>query len=141
MIHHPLFKAIEYSAESALGWLALINGGAFRDKVEYILLEEAKSAKRKLKKSAEIIEIVNVLKKLPPNQSGKIVAKTEKANTIKNQLVRVSKSLGLQNMTIKESMISCISGRIPIRTLTEQLALPLTSVKDKRDKLGQGINQ
>jgi hypothetical protein len=70
------------------------------DKVEYVSLEEAKSAKRKIKKSAVILELETILKKLPQGQSGKIIAKTEKANTIKNRLVRVSKLLGL-NITIK----------------------------------------
>ena len=71
------------------------------DKVEYISLEEAKSAKRKLKKSKVVEEVEAILKKLPQGQSGKIVAKSEKANTIKNRFVRVTKSLGMKNVTIK----------------------------------------
>jgi biotin-(acetyl-CoA carboxylase) ligase len=71
------------------------------DKVEYISLEEAKSAKRKLKKSKVVEEVETILKKLPQGQSGKIVAKSEKANTIKNRFVRVAKSLGMKDITIK----------------------------------------
>jgi hypothetical protein len=71
------------------------------DKVEYVSLEEAKSAKRKLKKSKVVEEVEMILKKLPQGQSGKIVAKSEKANTIKNRFVRVAKSLGMKDITIK----------------------------------------
>ena len=71
------------------------------DKVEYISLEEAKSAKRKLKKSKVVEEVETILKKLPQGQSGKIVAKSEKANTIKNRFVRVAKSIGMKDITIK----------------------------------------
>ena len=71
------------------------------DKVEYVPLEEAKSAKRKLKKSKVVEEVEAILKKLPQGQSGKIVAKSEKANTIKNRFVRVTKSLGMKNVKIK----------------------------------------
>jgi hypothetical protein len=88
-------------AELALTLAALINGGALMDKVEYIPLEEAKSAKRTIKKSKVIEEVEAILKKLPQGQSGKIIAKSEKANTIKNRLVRVSRSLGMKNVTIK----------------------------------------
>ena len=71
------------------------------DKVEYVSIDEAKSAKRKIKKSKLIEEVEATLKKLQAGQSGKIVAKSEKANTIRNRFLRVAKSLGMKNVAIK----------------------------------------
>ena len=71
------------------------------DKVEYVPLEEAKSAKRKIKKSKVVEEVEAILKKLPQGQSGKIVAKTEKPQTAKNRVFRVVKMLGMKNVTVK----------------------------------------
>ena len=71
------------------------------DKVEYVPIEEAQNAKRKIKKSKVVEELETVLKKLPQGQSGKIVAKTEKATTIKNRIVRVGKNLRMNNLKVK----------------------------------------
>jgi len=46
-------------------------------------------------------KIEAIIKKLPAGQSGKIVAKTEKAQTVKNRVFRVVESLGMKNVTVK----------------------------------------
>jgi hypothetical protein len=71
------------------------------DEIELVSIDEALSAKRKMKKSKVVEKIEATLKKLPTGQSGKIVAKTEKPQTVKNRIVRVAKSLGMENVTVK----------------------------------------
>ena len=71
------------------------------DEIELVPIDEALSAKRKMKKSKVVEKIEATLKKLPAGQSGKIVAKTEKPQTVKNRIVRVAKLLGMENVTIK----------------------------------------
>ncbi len=72
------------------------------DEIELVPIEEAVSAKRKVKKSKVVEKIEATLKKLPPGQAGKIVAKTEKPQTVKNRVWRVIDSLGMKNkVTVK----------------------------------------
>ena len=70
-------------------------------KVEYVSLSEAQSIKRKVQNKV-VAEYVTYLEKLPEGQAGKIIAgKDEKANTIRNRLVRAKKSLGVNDIAIK----------------------------------------
>lgn len=71
------------------------------DEIEFVAIEEALSAKRTVKKSKAVENIERALKKLPPGQSARIVAKTEKPQTIKNRVVRVVKDLGMKNIRVK----------------------------------------
>lgn len=78
-------------------------GGYDMDKLEYVPVAEAKSAKRAIKKSKVVEEVETMLKKLPLGQAGKIVAKTEKPQTIKNRVLRVGKSLQMKNLIVKRT--------------------------------------
>ena len=71
------------------------------DEIELVPIDEAIKAKRKMKRSKVIEEIEETLRKLPAGQSAKIVAKTEKAQTVKNRVFRVAKNLGMKNVTVK----------------------------------------
>ena len=71
------------------------------DEIELVPIDEALSAKRKMKKSKVVEKIEATLKKLPAGQSGKIVARTEKAQTVKNRVFRVVTNLGMKNVTVK----------------------------------------
>jgi len=71
------------------------------DEIELVPIDEALSAKRTVKKSKAVENIEKTLKKLPPGQSAKIVAKTEKAQTVKNRVVRVVRDLGMKNIRVK----------------------------------------
>lgn len=71
------------------------------DKIEFVPIKEALSAKREVKKSKVVQEVEAKLKELTPGQSGKIVAKTEKPQTVKNRVFRVVKMLGMKNVTVK----------------------------------------
>ena len=70
------------------------------DEIELVPIDEALSAKRKMKKSKAVENIERILRKLPVGQSAKIVAKTEKAQTVKNRVVRVVKNLDMKNITV-----------------------------------------
>ena len=54
------------------------------DKIELVPINEALNAKRQVKKSKVVQEVEETLKKLPEGQAGKIIAKTEKPQTVKN---------------------------------------------------------
>ena len=71
------------------------------DEIELVPIDEALSAKRTMKKSKVVESIERTLKKLPAGQSGKIVAKTEKPQTVKNRVVRVVKNLDMKNIIVK----------------------------------------
>lgn len=72
------------------------------DKIELVPINEALNAKRQVKKSKVVQEVEETLKKLPEGQAGKIVAKTEKPQTVKNRIQRVVNSLGMKKIvTVK----------------------------------------
>ena len=71
------------------------------DEIELVPIDEGLSAKREMKKSKVVEKIEATLKKLPAGQSAKIVAKSEKAQTVKNRVFRVVKNLGMKNITVK----------------------------------------
>ena len=71
------------------------------DEIELVPIDEALSAKRKVKKSKVVEKIETTLKKLPAGQSAKIVARTEKAQTVKNRVVRVVQNLDMKNIRVK----------------------------------------
>ena len=72
-------------------------------KVGYVSIEEAKTLKRSMKKSPIVEEYESLLLNLPTGQAGQIDASKEKdkANTIKNRLVRVGQSLNMTDLTVK----------------------------------------
>lgn len=74
------------------------------DKIEIVPIKEALSARRTVKKSKEVAEIEETINALSPGQSGKIVAKTEKPQTVKNRVWRVIKALGMEDeVTVKRT--------------------------------------
>lgn len=73
------------------------------DEIEIVAVEEAKLAKRKVKKSKAVQKVEDTLKKLTPEQSGKIIAKTEKPQTVKNRISRVAKALGMNDVNVKRT--------------------------------------
>ena len=73
------------------------------DKIEYVPVDEALSAKKTVKKRKTILEVENKLKKLPEGKAGKIVIKTEKPQTVKNRVLRVAKSLGMTNIKVRQA--------------------------------------
>ena len=52
-------------------------------------------------KNKVVEKIEATLKRLPSGQSAKIVAKTEKPQTVKNRVFRVAKNLDMKNVTVK----------------------------------------
>jgi len=48
-------------------------------------------------------EVEDALKRLPEGQSGKIIAKTERPQTVKNRIVRVAESLKMKNVKVKRT--------------------------------------
>jgi hypothetical protein len=73
------------------------------DKLEYIPVAEAKSARKVMKKSKVVEEVETMLKKLPAGQAGKIVANSERPQTIKNRIIRVGKSMEMKHLTVKRA--------------------------------------
>ena len=73
------------------------------DEIEFIPIQEALDAKRAVKKSKVVQEVEAKLKKLPAGQSGRIVAKSEKPQTIKNRITRVAKNLGMSDIVVKRA--------------------------------------
>ena len=73
------------------------------DQVEFIPVEEAKSYRRAMKKSKVVEHYESMLQKLPAGQAGKIVAKEEKPNTVKNRLIRVGKLIGMTDLKVKRT--------------------------------------
>ena len=71
--------------------------------IEIVSVEEAKLSKRKVKKSKAVQKVEDALTKLTSEQSGKIVAKTEKPQTIKNRISRVAKALGMNEVRVKRT--------------------------------------
>ncbi len=72
------------------------------DKIELVPINEALNAKRQVKKSKVVQEVEETLKKLPEGQAGKIIAKTEKPQTVKNRVLRIVESLGMKKIvTVK----------------------------------------
>ena len=73
------------------------------DQAEFITEEEAKSYKRVMKKSKVVEYYESMLKKLESGQAGKVVAKEEQATTIKNRVVRIAKSLDMNDLKVKRT--------------------------------------
>lgn len=74
------------------------------DKIEIVPIKEALTARRTVKKSKVVAEIEETINALNPGQSGKIVAKTEKPQTVKNRVWRVIKALGMESkVTVKRT--------------------------------------
>ena len=72
-------------------------------KVDYVPIEEAKSLKRSKKKSPIVEEYESLLLNLPEGKAGKIDAKKEKekAQTIKNRLIRIGRSLNMSDLKVR----------------------------------------
>lgn len=73
------------------------------DQVVFVSVDEAKSARRNIEKSQLIKELEVTLTKLPAGQAGKIEAKAEKAQTIRNRIVRVAKYMAMDNLRVKRA--------------------------------------
>jgi hypothetical protein len=73
------------------------------DKIEYVPVDEALSAKKTVKKQKTILEVESKLNKLPEGKAGKIVIKTEKPQTVRNRVIKVAKSLGMTDLKVKKS--------------------------------------
>lgn len=71
------------------------------DRIGFVPIEEALSAKRKVNKSKVVAEVEAKLRALNEGQAGKIVAKTEKPQTVKNRVLRVAESLKMKNVKVK----------------------------------------
>lgn len=72
-------------------------------KIDYVPIEEAKALRRSKKKSPLVEEYESLLLNLPEGKAGRIDAKKEKekAQTIKNRLVRVGKSLNMTDLRVR----------------------------------------
>jgi len=74
-------------------------------KIEYTTIEEAKALKRSKKKSPVVEEYESLLLNLPEGKAGMIDSQRakEKAQTVKNRLVRVGKSLNMTDLQVRRT--------------------------------------
>jgi hypothetical protein len=72
-------------------------------KVKNISIEQAKSMKRTMKPSAVVQEYTQILKDLPIGEAREIDSKTEKEKpaTIKNRILRLKKSLNMNDLEVR----------------------------------------
>ena len=72
-------------------------------KVEKISIAEAKATRRMVKKSPIIQEYEEILNSLKPGQAFRIDASVEKEKpqTIKNRIIRLGKSLGMDGLRVQ----------------------------------------
>ena len=72
-------------------------------KVKSISIEQAKSLKRTMKPSPVVEEYTQILRDLPAGEAREIDARTEKekANTIKNRILRVKKTLKMDDLQVR----------------------------------------
>lgn len=72
-------------------------------KVKRISIEQAKSIKRTVKPSAKVQEYINILEELAPGDAREIDAKTEKEKpaSIKNRILRLKKSLNMDDLYVR----------------------------------------
>jgi len=73
--------------------------------IEYTSIEEAKALRRVMAKRPIVQEYERLLLSLPEGQAGRIDAtkEVEKAQTIKNRLVRVGKGLNITDLKIRRT--------------------------------------
>jgi len=71
--------------------------------VDYTTIEEAKAVRRSLTKRPLVQEYESLLLSLPEGKAGMIDAKKgkERAQTIKNRLVRVGKGLNITDLKVR----------------------------------------
>ena len=74
-------------------------------KIDYVPIEEAKALRRSKKKSAVIEEYESLLLNLPTGKAGMIDSKKEKEKslTIRNRLLRVGKTLNMDDLNVKRA--------------------------------------
>lgn len=72
-------------------------------KVRSISIEQAKSMKRTMKPSPIVEDYTQMLKDLPVGEAREIDVKTEKekANTIRNRIFRVKKTLNMEDLQVR----------------------------------------
>lgn len=71
--------------------------------LEKITIAEAKATRREVKKKPIIQEYEQILKDLKPGDAMRVNAteEGEKAQTIKNRIIRLGKSLGMDNLKVQ----------------------------------------
>jgi len=74
-------------------------------KIDYVPIEEAKALRRVKKRSPVVEEYEALLLNLPAGKAGMIDAKKEKEKplTIRNRLIRVGKSLNMDDLNVKRA--------------------------------------
>jgi len=74
-------------------------------KIDYVPIEQAKALRRSKRKSPVVEEYESFLLNLPAGKAGMIDAKKEKERplTIRNRLIRVGKSLRMDDLNVKRA--------------------------------------
>ncbi|MFC1955789.1 hypothetical protein ACFLWZ_04585 [Chloroflexota bacterium] len=72
---------------------------------KYVPIEKVKALKRTMKKSPVMEEYERILRELPQGQACQIDAKEEqeKPATIKNRILKISKSLNMTDLKVKKT--------------------------------------